>query len=193
MSRGETIVRWMRERYGARFVALAAVVGCVDAVSADRWDASSLTRSVAVAWLVILALRVWDDLADRDVDAQRHPERVSVIGDRVALEGLAVFAALAASGLLAIGPQPLMRFLIGAALATALLFWYALRPPRRLLVADALVLMAKYPVIALISASSLQTMQSLVRELPLLVGLYLLLLLYEVVGSVEADPSLRSG
>jgi hypothetical protein len=189
MSRADALRRYVAERCGgARFVALALVLGAVGTVTSSEWREMTvvvLARSVVVAYLAVLALRIWDDIMDRDADAVRHPGRAVPTADVGALGALllAIAAALIASG-----PQAGSRLLLLMVLVLTLAAWYRLRPTgARSALADAHVLMAKYPVIALIAAPGAYDSRELLRAMPVLVVLYLLLCAFEWLD----DPRLR--
>ena len=68
---------WRRERFGhGLFVPAAMTLLCASLVG-DPWPCpGAFAISAAMAWLALLALRLWDDLEDRPRDATQHPERV---------------------------------------------------------------------------------------------------------------------
>lgn len=187
MSRGETIRRYAAERLRMRFVALAVVLAATGA-SVTSGVRQTRMRSALVAYLLVLAFRVWDDIEDREVDADHHPARVSVTGDVAALRALAIVASAAAIALMAAGPQPIQRAAGTLSLGAALLAWYRWRKSSsRSAVADAHVLLLKYPLIALIAAPGLLGAGDVARAAPLLTALYLLLCTIEWID----DPRLR--
>ena len=86
MSPLDIVRRYMIERYPARrFVVLALLLsgsGILAVPAAQRADVTeafgSAIRGALVAWLIVLALRVWDDIEDRGHDALAHPDRITV-------------------------------------------------------------------------------------------------------------------
>ncbi len=192
MSSTETIRRYLAERYaGVRFVALALVLAAVGAWTTSAWRdvaIAGVIRAFAAAWLLVLAFRAWDDLEDRDADAVRHPERVAVTGDARALWLLALSAAIGAVALVVAGVQREARLAMLAGIVVVLLAWYRLRSGEsRSAVADAHVLLLKYPLIAAIVAPGAYEQREVARAVPVLTVLYLLLCTYEWAD----DPRLR--
>jgi len=162
-----------------RVLALWLLVGAAIVLVAGTGAASAaeLAGAGLVAGLLIVQLRLWDDLADRARDRSRAPDRVLVRtrhGACFALLVLATAVLLGASWLLQGSLQALFVYVVllgvlgllyhsqaGAALS---------RPVR------ASLLLAKYPLIVLIVVTSFRT-----GPLPWwpAIGLYGLLLAYE--------------
>ena len=107
------------------------------------------------ALLLVLALRVWDDVQDRTRDAAAFPERVTVRARHTA-PLVALAASLAAGGMLFLlgASVPLIRIAILVSIGLGLLLWYRVRPaePTRL---AGVVLLAKYPALAIALAPGL--------------------------------------
>lgn len=145
---------YLRERYASPvFVVLAALLTATGlASSPGTVDAASLARSLAIAWLLVLAFRIGDDLADAPRDGASHPDRVLVrVADRRPFMALLVATAALAVVVISTAPQPLARLIAVAGLALALRAWYAVRGDPQPLVA-AHVVLVKYPIIALAAA-----------------------------------------
>jgi 4-hydroxybenzoate polyprenyltransferase len=70
----KAVLSWRRERLGGvRFGALALYLGLMAVgVSGAWWVAAGS------AWCMVAAFRIWDDIADRERDAERAPQRVLV-------------------------------------------------------------------------------------------------------------------
>ena len=196
MSRPDIIRRYMIERYPARrFVALALFVAGSGflAVSSARQDSiaaaiGSAMRGALVAWLIVLALRVWDDLEDRGHDALAHPDRITVRLEAAApLRSLSVVSGVSAIALVSIGEEPLKRLLICAILGAALGIWYWARTslsPSRVIAAH--VVLAKYPVIAYLAApGTLSGRSGLTPAAPVFIAMYLLLCIHETLDDPE--------
>jgi len=196
MSRPDIIRRYMTERYPARrFVALALFVsgsGFLATLPEQRANVTeafvSVIRGALVAYLIVLALRVWDDLEDRGHDALAHPDRVTVLPEAAApLHYLSVVSGGVAIGLVAIGVEPLNRLLICAILGGALAVWYRRRAwisPSP--VSAAHIVLAKYPVIAYLAApGTLRGSSGLALAAPVFIAVYLLLCIHEALDDPE--------
>ena len=196
MSRTEIIRRYVIERYPARrFVVLALFLsgsGILAVPAAERADVTeafgSAIRGALVAWLIVLALRVWDDLEDRGHDALAHPDRITVRPEAAApLRYLSLVSSGGAIALVAIGVEPVNRLLICALLGVALALWYrrraSLTPSR---VSAAHVVLAKYPVIAYLAApGTLRGSSGLALAAPVFIAMYLLLCIHEALDDPE--------
>jgi 4-hydroxybenzoate polyprenyltransferase len=187
MSSRELIIRWVRER--ARlglFGPLALVMAAMGRWTGGRVDGWTGTAGYAVAALtalvLMLAFRVWDDLEDRQRDAREHPSRVTVVA--VSVAPLVAFAlALGTVGvlLIAVGPGAGGRLAAAGIAAVILAAWYRSRPAVRHAVANAHVVLLKYPLLAFAATSAPPPPGALV-------ALYLALCVYEIVD----DPALRA-
>lgn len=189
---------YLRERYQSkRFVPLAFLVAGAG-ILASRGLANMTLASVAraglrgitLAYLLILVFRIWDDLEDRERDAVLHPGRITA---RVAATGPLIAVLSGASALAAVlvlaGPQPIMRMMALAALTLVISVWYGARGAiNSAPVANALVVLAKYPVIAAVVApAALWAEPDVTRAAPFLLALYLFLCIHEALD----DPILR--
>ncbi|HWJ15729.1 MAG TPA: hypothetical protein VNS10_18445 [Gemmatimonadaceae bacterium] len=139
------------------FVPLAALIAetaWLAAPGAPR-SAASFGLCAIQALLLVMALRVWDDLQDRARDAVRHPERMTVRAHRTGpLIVLAVLLAVCGALLLTTATVPLARVAILGSIGLGLIVWYHARPeePSRL---SGIVLLAKYPALAIALAPGL--------------------------------------
>ena len=198
MSRAELARLYLRERYPARrFVPLALLLGGMGILASPELARVTLedaarawARGTSLAYLLVLSFRVWDDLQDREVDAVRHPERITVRADRVSpLRWLSWILIDIAGLLVMLGPQRMERLLVLVALGVALMLWYLVRDAAgRTPIAAAVVVLTKYPVIAYLAAPAvLWEDGGLLRAAPFLLALYLFLCVHEVLD----DPVLR--
>lgn len=143
------IAHYLRERFRPIFLPLTAVIALTASAFRVRWPDAIFDAGFAL--LLLAQFRTWDDLADREHDAARHPDRTLVRAGSVtqvvafcgALAVLNICLAVWRDGTgLAVG-------VIGA-LNLALGVWYLART-RRTLPGEALLL-AKYPAMVVIVA-----------------------------------------
>jgi len=167
-------------RFGPLAIALvlASFAGC------PVPSRGTLLRQLLLAASLILQFRIWDDLADRERDRQRHPDRLLAATGRLgpfhALWGAAAAASVA---LLAAGPWPAWRLLAWGFLGLALGVWYAAGRWRwSQPVLHYHVVLAKYPVFVYLLGG--ETARSLPRLLAAL-SVYLALCAYEVLHDPE--------
>jgi len=132
----------------------AVFVPAIGLLAAAAWapvaphSLPALLRSTALMVLLVAEFRVWDDLEDRDVDRQRHPERVLTDGSAAPFWYLT--GVLCALAVMAVAPTP--RAVAGLTLLHASTFWaYRRLRPR---IADRawryVVLPLKYPAFVLL-------------------------------------------
>jgi hypothetical protein len=198
MSTVEMARAYLRERYPSRrFVPLAFLVagaGILASAGLAHMTVASLARAglrgITVAYLLILVFRIWDDLEDRERDAVLHPGRITTrataTGPLIAvLSGASIIAA----ALVFMGPQPILRLMALAALTLVISVWYGARGAiNSAPVANALVVLSKYPVIAVVVApATLWAEPDVARAAPFLLALYLFLCIHEALD----DPILR--
>jgi 4-hydroxybenzoate polyprenyltransferase len=142
------VLAWARERTRpSRFAVLALAVAAAGATGAPWPGAPAFLGRAALALVLVLALRLLDDLVDLHRDRAQHPARVlpRAPSPRPFVVALASTLALGGAALALLGP---MR-LAGLALLVLLLGgWYALGTRRPW--PHALVLLAKYPALALL-------------------------------------------
>lgn len=164
------------------FVPLALLIAetaWLAAPGAER-SAASFGLCAMQALLFVLALRVWDDMQDRSRDAVAHPDRITVrvrqVGPFVGLTAvLAMVAGLSLVGTTA----ALERITILAAIVLGLLMWYRTRPAETSRL-GAIVLVAKYPALAIALAPGLGELTPL-RATAAAGTLYLIACVYELL------------
>jgi 4-hydroxybenzoate polyprenyltransferase len=175
-----------------RFVPLALIVAACGAAAGGALprDWADWAWHPIAAFGLIVAFRVWDDLADRDIDRIRHPARVLARAGTVApMVWVAVSAAVVS--LLAVLAAGDAGRRLGAMAVLALLLWGWYRVRATLgagPLANAQVLLLKYPAIAVIAASPDRRLPTLPEGLALLALLYCALCLYEIAD----DPTVRA-
>jgi 4-hydroxybenzoate polyprenyltransferase len=144
----------------------------------------TLLQRLLLATSLIVQFRIWDDLADRQRDRDRHPERILPAARRLGpFHGLWVVAAAAAGALLALGPCPAWRLSVYGLFGLALGLWYT--AGRRRWTQSLLhyhVVLAKYPVFVYLIGGG--TARPLPRVLAAL-SVYLALCAYEVLHDPE--------
>jgi len=142
----ETLRAWRRQRFAhALFVPVAMTLVVASVVTSSWPSGFTLAARVAAAWVAVLALRLWDDLEDRQRDAQNHPERVLTQIGSARPYFLAVAALLLCSGLLIViggGSAWVLLALVGA-------HWlfYRIRGTAR--AGGNFVVLFKYPILVL--------------------------------------------
>ena len=158
MSSTELVVGYLGERARPTvFVPLSLLVAGAALFMAPGavWDTLDFAVCAARALLLILALRIWDDLQDRPRDAMRDPDRVTVRARSTAPLAWLGTALAAGAAMTLIGTAaPLRRISILGAVVLSLVVWYRARPAEPSRLASA-VLLAKYPALAILLAPSL--------------------------------------
>ena len=162
------------------FVPLALLIAATAWLVAPvaEWSVVSFAICTTQALLLVLALRIWDDLEDRGRDAVRHPDRVTVRTGRTApLIGLGLVLGAGGSLSLLAATVPLVRLEIVVAVVVGLLVLYVARPaePSRL---AGITLLVKYPALAIALAPGLGDAVP-VRAAAVAGGLYLVACTYE--------------
>ena len=137
----------------AVFVPAIGLLAAMAWMPATPHSLPALLRSMALMALLVAEFRVWDDLEDRDVDCQRHPERVLTRGSAAPFWYLA--GGLCAAAVIALAATP--RAVAGLTLLHASTFWaYRRLRPR---IADRawryVVLPLKYPAFVLLVTRAL--------------------------------------
>lgn len=181
MSSTELVARYLGERARPMvFVPLALLIAETAWLAAPGTERTvgKFTVCAMQALVLVLALRIWDDLQDRARDAARHPGRITVRAQRTV--PLVTFgAALALGGAMSLIADTVPRTRIAILVATVLgLFvWYRARPsePSRL---AGVVVLAKYPAIAIALAPGLGNLTA-VRAAAAAGTLYLIACTYE--------------
>jgi 4-hydroxybenzoate polyprenyltransferase len=185
VSTNNLIVSYIAQR--ARFQALLPLSVAIAAVAwtgvgMNAFQLPEFVATVAQSLLLVFAFRVWDDIEDRHRDAVHHPERVLASSSRVT-PFIIFAAALAAAGMIpAVLIARLAQQLAIINLAiVVLIIWYHRRATDAPTLANAHIVLLKYPVIAFAVAP-------IRPRLPALVALYLGLCAFEVFD----DPALRA-
>jgi 4-hydroxybenzoate polyprenyltransferase len=158
MSSIELVRGYFVERYRAAFFVPLAVLlyfaGTLTlGVTAPPWRS---INGVVAAYALVLAFRIRDDLADRELDRTLHPRRITVAAGDLAPLTRIVYAALGLAALLvAASPARVAALSVLAALSLLLFAWYRLREsvrPSRFV--NAAVVLLKYPAIAFVAAAA---------------------------------------
>ena len=142
------ILAYARERLTAGRLLPAGLLLVLAALAGRGWSSGiALVVDAAVGLALVIAFRIWDDLADRERDRARHPERVSVRAASVAPLWIATAAAGAAAlALLGLARGSASVALV-AAYALVLAAVYAARGPRS--ASSDRILLLKYGVFTL--------------------------------------------
>ena len=187
MSSRELIVRYVRERARLSvFVPLALVMAAMGRLTGGRVDrrtgVAEYVLAAITALLLMLAFRVWDDLADRSRDAREHPDRLTVVADSVApLTAFAFVLGTLGALSVALGLRAGPRLGAVAIAVAVLAAWYRMRPAATRAVVNAHVVLLKYPLLAFAATPASPPTGALA-------SLYLVLCVYEIVD----DPALRA-
>jgi hypothetical protein len=147
--RGLNVIAYFVERFSpAIFVPAAVGIAAAARLASSDGDASWLVDS-GLALLLIAQFRLWDDLADREVDRLTHPERVLVRADRIG-PYVTVCVALAIVNLVAGAWRGggLGLAVLGA-LDASFVAWYGGRSSQRTVI-GALWMLAKYSVFVIV-------------------------------------------
>jgi 4-hydroxybenzoate polyprenyltransferase len=189
MSSTDLIRAWMAERYRpAFFVPLAILLFMTGTLAVD--GTPTVRRGIvgiAVAYSLVLLFRIWDDIADSEADRVAHPDRVLArTRDTTPLGSAIIFAALFPLLVLTFSAGKTVGVVTFATTASVLLVWYSVRVRIRAgRLANAHVILLKYPAIALIAAVAGSTTRptSIMTAGPLtaLLAIYLVACLYELL------------
>ena len=181
MSSIELVATYLAERARPTvFVPLALLIAETAWLAAPGTErtAASFALCATQALLLVMALRIWDDLQDRARDAGRHPDRITVRAQRVApLAALAAALAVCGGLSLIFSTAPLARVAIVVAIVVGLVVWYHARPaePSHL---SGVVLLAKYPALAIALAPGLDELAPM-RAGAAAIALYAITVTYE--------------
>lgn len=190
MSAIELIFRYLQERARLRlFLPLSLALALAGHWMAQvRPEPSALMLATLQALGLVLAFRVWDDLADRDSDRTRHPTRVMATSPSVApfyLLGLGLLGTVA----LLFGVEALtVRRVAAVSIASAVIaVWYHVRPTDgRHPVLNEHVVALKYPVFAYAVAPEVPDAAAAAPRAAIsLAVLYLLACLWQYADDVE--------
>ena len=73
------LVAYARERLTPGRVLPAALLVVLATVAGRGWSGgAALATDATIGLALVIAFRIWDDLADRERDRARHPDRVTV-------------------------------------------------------------------------------------------------------------------
>ena len=171
------MISYFVERFSPTiFVPAALGIAAAVRVARSGSDASWLVDTT-LALLLIAQFRLWDDLADREVDRLAHPERVLVRAERIGpyvtvCVGLAIvnlFASAWRGGWLGL--------VVLAALDASFVAWYVGRSSQRTVI-GALWMVAKYSVFVIVLTGRSSIFSHL---LPAVVAIYAVACAYEVL------------
>jgi len=136
------ITAYFAERFRASFYLPLAVVIAIGS-AAGHYGAAGLALDILAALLLLVEFRLWDDLADRQVDAVHHPERVLVNSSSLPFIALCTVLAIVNLTAAALRPGATLSVSLLACLHAVLAAWYW-RRTRRTIAGDQLLL-TKYP------------------------------------------------
>lgn len=195
MSSIDLIARYVRERGRPSVLGpLAGVLAGAGAFVAPS-DVSLVwyATSVIQAFLLVLAFRVWDDLADRERDTMEHPNRITVVEGRRRMTFVMFGCGLALGALTSLSLEPdLLRRVVALALAVTLLeVWYNTRGRSSGGALGGHIVLLKYPAIAYAVAPRLTALGDRSppsRGVSALASVYLLTCIYEYFD----DPTMRA-
>lgn len=145
------LARWKVALIWAVLVITSHLPACLQA---SFWTTASLRDAAYVSvmlMVLIVALRIWDDLADRDYDAKHHAQRVlphsRVVGVYVAVVVLLLCAALSLMWMYSRAEQVWILCILIAGLILVYGSGYFLKLPRQL---RAQCVLLKYPLLLLL-------------------------------------------
>jgi hypothetical protein len=182
------LLSYARERIATVRVGAAVLLAVAGAQSVHSLGAALLARNLALAALLVVSFRIWDDVMDRSRDRERHPERVAVRAGSITPLAAAAFLMWDAAALLTWLVTGLTSVALLLAFTALLAIWYAARGPRSSR-GDRLLL-AKYAVftIVLIGVDRAFT----VRGASAAATVYLASCVYEWVHDADAPASPRA-
>ncbi len=177
---GADVIAYFVERFSpVIFVPAAVGVAAAVRVAGSASDASLFSGLVdsALALLLIAQFRLWDDLADREVDRLTHPERVLVRAERIG-PYVTVCVVLAVVNLVAIAWRGgWLGTGVLAALDASFVVWYAGRSSQRTVI-GALWGLAKYSVFVIVMTARSPIFSHL---LPAASAIYVAAVAYEIL------------
>jgi 4-hydroxybenzoate polyprenyltransferase len=196
MSSTEIAVAYLRTRYRlAVFVPVAVLVVAVGCIAEGAMPSiANACLGVATVWLAMLALRVMDDLADRDADRVREPARISV-DPRAGrpLAAVEIGAAVGSMLLAAASNSAALRLTLLVGLFVAYAVWYRVRPRgNSAMLLNSHVVLLKYPLLA-VAASPAPDQLSAIHAFAALGVLYLGLCIHETVGDARIRRARGAG
>lgn len=177
---GWTVTRLVIWRIILLWLALSAGV---QFVAHEYFSASAITATLLAA-ILIIQFRLWDDLADRTVDAALHPQRVLVNTPYLRHFQL-MCCALALPIAIGLFFSGMDHLLVYAALLAAMSMLYAAGATALPRLVHAHLVLLKYPVFIWLCAWNLGGG----RWLSVAIGMYLALCLFEIAS----DAAMRTG
>ncbi len=151
----QTLFAWRQQRFGSPlFVPVAMTLVVASLVGSDWPGPLQIALRLPAAWLAVLAFRLWDDLEDRERDAQSHPERVlTQVTSARPFALLVTFILLLTAPLVFAGGGSVVVFL--ATIAGLMVFYRTYGTGRP---GSDFVVLFKYPLIVLALGASWQPM-----------------------------------
>ena len=189
MSWTRDLRRYLETRFPAtQFIPLAAFLGTAALAPSPPTEAWRWLTVMVMALALVLQFRLWDDIADRDLDRDSHPGRVLCVTSELRAFQLTAAVLFLVNGMLLYWHHnQVTRTVAYLVFCICMLAWYRMRPraARAGLLNSQLVLL-KYPVIAwLISTPAPDT--DIVISLSCLCSVYLIFSSFELVD----DNTLR--
>ena len=182
------LLAYVRTRFPAWLALLLPLLLVLLALRERIVVPAEFAAAYALALLLVFELRLWDDLCDREIDQQEHPERVLCRAASVrSFLGL-LFVTIAINFVLAALLRPWWSLVALVAIHLLLAIWYRFREqilPER--IANYHVVLLKYPVIVWILGARTAVDRASLPLLYSLAAAYLGLCIYEVAH----DASLR--
>lgn len=188
MSWSKMLGRYLYSRFPAtQFVPLAVFVATAGLAPAPPEPLARWIMAVMLSFMLILQFRLWDDIADRERDRLKQPERVLCRTSDIKPFLIAATILPLINGILLAWYQGHINWIPAYLLLCAsLLAWYRLRPSSASpgLLNSALVLL-KYPFIAwLVSTAAEDPVMPLIFSC--LFSVYLIFIIFEILD----DPAL---
>lgn len=165
-----------------QFVPLAVFIAAAGLAPAPPGPLSEWVMAAALALILVLQFRLWDDIADRERDCESHPERVICQTRNIKPFLVAALSLTVLSGLLlAWYHGQNTRSAAYLLLCVTLFAWYRLRPtPTASGLLNSMLVLLKYPVIAWLISTP-----GAVSDAPLLCSclfsVYLIFIIFEIL------------
>jgi hypothetical protein len=144
------LIRYTRQRLVRPVVLAAVLLVSMGAAIIRIGDGLSIVSSIGPATLLVVAFRMADDIADRERDRERHPDRAVVQAEftaPLAIAGATVWSGAAALAAVARGPSAVVMLVL---FTIALTIWYRSRGIRS--ASGDRILLLKYPVFTIVTA-----------------------------------------
>lgn len=188
--------RYLRTRVPVRiYLPLAVFLTVAGQAGGRPRGLLGLSFLVALAYVLVLGLRLWDDLIDREEDRRRCPDRIlSQAGSVRVFRGFLIVAFAVASAMVASGEGSAARLSAVAILCGALFVWYRVRGSGRTgRIINCHLVLLKYPVIVYVLGSPSRE-SHLAHLLTAMALVYLCFCIYEVLhdADLRAAPGARA-